>query len=50
MLKGVVTLPVTTAKKLLEVDFMVVDADAAYSAILGKSWMYRMEGVASSLY
>lgn len=35
---------------LLQVNFIVVDAILVYNAILEKSWIHHMEGMASSLH
>lgn len=44
---GSVMLPVTAAKKLLHIEFTIVDAISACNVILGRDWTHRMEGFAS---
>lgn len=47
---GNIVLPVTAAKKLLHVEFTIVDAMSAYNVKLGRGWIHRMEGVASTFH
>lgn len=42
--KGHVSLPVTTIGKLIQVNFMVVEAKLAYNAILGRKWIHKWKG------
>ncbi|CAB4294789.1 unnamed protein product [Prunus armeniaca] len=46
---GDVTLPVIAGGKILFVTFIVVDASSAYNAIMGRNWIHRMVGEASTL-
>ena len=43
-----VTLPVTAAGKTLFVTFVIIDAPSAYNAIMGRDWIHRMDGEAST--
>ncbi|KAM1483215.1 hypothetical protein ACFXTO_035428 [Malus domestica] len=45
---GDVTLPVTAAGKTLFVTFVIIDAPSAYNAIMGRDWIHRMDGEAST--
>ncbi|XP_008224438.1 PREDICTED: uncharacterized protein LOC103324173 [Prunus mume] len=45
---GDVTLPVIAAGKTLLVTFVVVDAPSSYNAIMGRNWIHRMDGEAST--
>lgn len=47
---GSIALTVIAVEKLLHVQFTVVDAISTYNAILGQSWIHRMEGMASTLH
>lgn len=48
--KGNIVLPVTAIEKLLQVNFVVVEAKLAYNVILGRGWIHRMERGTSTLY
>jgi len=43
-------LPITLEGKIVEVEVEVVDANLTYNLLLGRSWMYAMRAVASSLF
>ncbi|CAB4286862.1 unnamed protein product [Prunus armeniaca] len=45
---GDVTLPVIAVGKTLFVTFVVVDAPRVYNAIMGRNWIHRMDGEAST--
>ncbi|XP_034225507.1 uncharacterized protein LOC117635270 [Prunus dulcis] len=45
---GDLTLSVIAACKTLFVTFVVVDAPSAYNAIMGRNWIHRMDGEAST--
>ncbi|KAM0975588.1 hypothetical protein FF1_018640 [Malus domestica] len=46
---GDVTLPVTAAGKTLFVTFVIIDAPSAYNDIMGRDWIHRMDGEASTI-
>ncbi|XP_062100831.1 uncharacterized protein LOC133806757 [Humulus lupulus] len=48
--KGVVRLTVIATERTLPVDFLIVDSITSYNAIMGRSWIYRMQGVVSTLH
>ncbi|XP_062113990.1 uncharacterized protein LOC133825000 [Humulus lupulus] len=48
--KGVVRLNVVAAERTLHVDFLIVDSVSSYNAIMGRSWIHRMQGVVSTLH
>lgn len=48
--KGAITLTVEAADRSLLIDFVVIDAKSAYNAIMGRGWIHKMEGVASTLH
>jgi len=43
-------LPITLEEKMVEVEVKVVDANLTYNLLLGRSWIYAMQAVASSLF
>jgi len=43
-------LPITLEEKTVEVEVEVVDANLTYNLLLGRSWIYAMQAVASSLF
>ena len=47
---GVATLKVYAAGRSLEVDFIVVDCQSSFNAIMGRGWIHAMHGVASTLH
>ncbi|XP_059631003.1 uncharacterized protein LOC132273914 [Cornus florida] len=47
---GVITLSVTTAKRSLKENFVIVDIHPAYNLLMGRGWIHRMEGVPSTLH
>ncbi|XP_062104162.1 uncharacterized protein LOC133815324 [Humulus lupulus] len=48
--KGVVRLTVVAAERTLSVDFLIVDSITSYNAIMGRSWIHRMQGVVLTLH
>ena len=48
--KGQVKLPVQTGSKVVEVDFIVVDAYSPYTAIVAKPWLHTLGAVSSTLH
>ena len=48
--KGQVRLPVQTNSKMVEVDFIVVDAYSPYTAIVTKPWLHILGAVSSTLH
>ena len=48
--KGQVKLPVQTGSKVVEVDFIVVDAYSSYTAIVARPWLHTLGAVSSSLH
>ena len=47
---GAITLKVAAANRILDVEFLVIDAGSGYNAIMGRGWIHRMEGVPSTLH
>ena len=50
ILKGQVILPVQTGSKVVEVDFIVVDAYSLYTAIFARPWLHILGAISSTLY
>nr|XP_023928671.1 uncharacterized protein LOC112040009 [Quercus suber] len=48
--KGMIKLPVQVGSRVVEVNFIVVDAYSLYSIILARPWLHAMEVVSSILY
>lgn len=48
--KGMIKLPVQTRAKIVEMDFMVVDAFSPYTAILARLWLYTMGAMSFTLH
>ena len=48
--KGQVKLPVQTGSKVVEVDFIVVDAYSSYTAIVARPWLHTLGAVSSTLH
>ena len=48
--KGQVRLPVQTGSKVVEVDFIVVDAYSPYTSIVAKPWLHTLGAVFSTLH
>ena len=48
--KGQIRLPIQTGSKVVEVNFIVVDAYSPYTAIVAKPWLYALEAVSSTLH
>ncbi|XP_070662300.1 uncharacterized protein [Malus domestica] len=45
---GDVALPVTAAGKTIFVTFVIINSPSAYNAIMGRDWIHRMDGEAST--
>lgn len=50
VLKGMVKLPVQMGSRVVEVNFIVVEAYSPYTAILARPWLHAMKAVSSTLY
>ena len=48
--KGQIRLPVQTGSKMVEVDFIVVDAYSPYTAIVARPWLHTLGAVSSTLH
>ena len=48
--KGYIRLPVQAGSKVVEVDFIVVDASSPYTAIVARPWLHVLGAVSSTLY
>ena len=48
--KGQVRLPVQAGSKIVEVDFIVVDAYSPYTAIVARPWLHTLGAVSSTLH
>ena len=48
--KGQVRLPVQAESKIVEVDFIVVDAYSPYTAIVARPWLHTLGAVSSTLH
>ena len=47
---GQIRLPVQTGSKVVEVDFIVVDAYSPYTSIVAKPWLHTLGAVSSTLH
>ena len=47
---GTVTLKVRVGSQELMIEFVVVDIPSPYNAIVGRDWLHRIKGVASTLH
>lgn len=47
---GTIRLKVTAEERCLMVEFVIVDAVSPYNAIMGRSWIYLMKGIPSTLH
>ena len=47
---GIVTLKIQVVSQKLVTEFVVVDIPSPYNAIVGRDWLHRMNGVASTLH
>ena len=50
ILKGQIRLPVQTGPKIVEVDFIIVDAYSPYTTIVAKPWLHTLGAVSSILH
>ena len=50
VLRGQIRLPIQADLKVVEVDFIVVDAYSPYTAIVAKPWLHALGAVSSTLY
>ena len=48
--KGQIRLPVQIGSKMVEVDFIVVDAYSPYTTIVARPWLHTLEAVSSTLH
>ena len=48
--KGQIRLPMQTGSKMVEVNFIVVDAYSPYTAIVAKPWLHTLGAVSSILH
>ena len=48
--KDQIRLPVQTSSKVVEVDFIIVDAYSPYTAIVAKPWLHTLRAVSSTLH
>ena len=48
--KGQIRLPIQTSSKIVEVDFIVVDSDSPYTAIVARPWLHALGVVSSTLH
>ena len=48
--KGQIRLSVQIGSKMVEVDFIVVDAYSPYTAIVARPWLHTLEAVSSTLH
>ena len=48
--KGQIRLPVQIGLKMVEVDFIVVDAYSPYTVIVARPWFHTLEAVSSTLH
>ena len=49
ILRGQIRLPIQARSKVVQVDFIVVDAYSPYTAIMARLWLHAMEVVSSTL-
>ena len=49
-LKGQIRLPVQAGSKVVEVDFIVVDAYSLYTANMARPWLHTLGAVSSTLH
>ena len=48
--KRQIRLPIQVDSKVVEVDFMVVDAYSPYTAIMARPWLHTLDAVSSTLH
>ncbi|XP_030945865.1 uncharacterized protein LOC115970365 [Quercus lobata] len=48
--KGQIRLPIQTGLKVVEVNFIVMDAYSPYTAIVARPWLHALEAVSSTLH
>ena len=48
--KGQIRLPVQTGSKIVEVDFIIVDAYSPYIAIVARPWFHTLGAISSTLH
>ena len=48
--KGQIRLPVQASSKIVEVDFIVVDAYSPYMAIVARPWLHALGAISSTLH
>ena len=48
--KGQIKLPVQTGSKMVEIDFIVMDAYSPYTTIVARPWLHTLGAVSSTLH
>lgn len=48
--KGMIRLPVQVGSRVVEVNFIIMDAYSPYTAILVRQWLHAIEAVSSTLH
>ena len=48
--KGMIRLPIQTGPEIVEVNFIIVNTNSPYTAIVGRSWLHTLGAIASSLH
>ena len=48
--KGMIRLPIQTGPEIVEVNFIMVDTNSPYTAIVGRPWLHTLGAVASLLH
>ena len=48
--RGMIRLPIQVGSRVVEVNFIVMDAYSPYTATLARLWLHAMEAVSSTLY
>ena len=48
--RGQIRLPIQTDSKVVEVDFIVVDAYSSYTVIMARPWLHALRVVSSTLH
>ena len=48
--RGQIRLPVQAGSKVVEVDFIMVDAYSPYTAIMARPWLHALRAISSTLH